>query len=221
MAGGAVEDVEAVAALGVPEPGKACPGLLQEARRRTRRACEPPRRLRGEAQAAQPKRVDLDRLADPRGHHPVPDLGIHPGQLHPGLAGGEEPIRGIDPDPISACRHHVIDDGLRAPERTRPARPSSFVPGRSPRSRGRTTSVASTVLYSGVVPASGKRLGDHAPVHHVGEAAQDRARHLGRPGHDGSRPGRPIMVSRPQSANQWNPAITVWPRRPSWSRVAR
>ena len=43
-----------------------------------------------------PERIDLDRLADARRDHPVADLGIHPGQLHAGLAGAQQPVRGID-----------------------------------------------------------------------------------------------------------------------------
>src|SRR5438270_7893602 len=31
--------------------------------------------------SVEPQGVDLDRLAAPRRHHPVADLGVHPGQL--------------------------------------------------------------------------------------------------------------------------------------------
>ncbi len=34
-----------------------------------------------------PQRIDLDRLADARHHHPIADPCIHPGQLHTGFAG--------------------------------------------------------------------------------------------------------------------------------------
>ena len=62
--------------------------------------------------------------------------------------------------------------------------------------------VASTVLYSGAAPESGKRFGSmpsltwRAKLRRIRAATSDRPR--------GSvSPGSAIMVSRPQSPNQW------------------
>ena len=55
----------------------------------------PPRALaqfRRRPQGVVPQGVDLDRLAAPRGHHPVADLGVHPGQLHAGLPRAQEAV---------------------------------------------------------------------------------------------------------------------------------
>src|ERR1700693_5384027 len=38
-----------------------------------------------DAERVVPERLNLNGLAATRGHDPIPDFGIHPGQLHPGL----------------------------------------------------------------------------------------------------------------------------------------
>ncbi len=50
----------------------------------------------------QPQRLDLDRLADPGRHHPVADLGVHPGQLHAGHARGEQTVL-VHLDPVAGA----------------------------------------------------------------------------------------------------------------------
>src|SRR6185295_8833301 len=50
----------------------------------------------------EPERLDLDRLADARGHDPVTDLCVHPGELHTRFAGGEEPIV-VEVNPVAGA----------------------------------------------------------------------------------------------------------------------
>ena len=51
-----------------------------------------------QAQRVVPQRVDLDRLAAPRRHHPVVDLGVHPGQLVALGALAQQAVGRIDAD---------------------------------------------------------------------------------------------------------------------------
>ncbi len=73
---------------------------------RIRRALQP-RRAR---QRVQPQRLHLDRLADPRRHHPVADLGVHPRELDAGHAARQQPI-GIGADAVARAAEVALDDG--------------------------------------------------------------------------------------------------------------
>ena len=63
-------------------------------------------------------------------------------------------------------------------------------------------SVASIVLYSGATLPSGKRLGSMPWLTNWAKARRIGAASSGRPAASAS-PGRLIIVSRPQSSNQW------------------
>ena len=54
--------------------------------------------IRQQAQRVVPKRVDLDRLAAARGHHPIADFRIHPGERVTLRPLGEEPVTWVDLD---------------------------------------------------------------------------------------------------------------------------
>src|SRR5262249_9189698 len=46
-----------------------------------------------DAERVEPERLHLDWLPDPGRDDPVAHLGVHPGELHPGLARGEQAVR--------------------------------------------------------------------------------------------------------------------------------
>jgi len=54
--------------------------------------------IRQQAQRIVPERVDFDCLATARSHHPIADLGIHPGQCVTLRSMGEEPVMRVDLD---------------------------------------------------------------------------------------------------------------------------
>lgn len=70
--------------------------------------------------------------------------------------------------------------------------------------------VASTVLYSGSGPTSGKRFGSIPPPTLAAKARRIPRASSKRPV-ESVRPGSAIIVSRPQSLNQCYPAMIVWP----------
>src|SRR5262249_26163196 len=76
-------------------------GLSQNSRERTY-----------DAQGVVPQRIDFDRLADARGHNPITNLGIHPGDLHAGHSGLEQAVGAIDGDTV-ACSLLVPFDHVR------------------------------------------------------------------------------------------------------------
>src|SRR5439155_3074102 len=78
-----IDYVVEAAGRGVPEAAREALHALGVERRVARREA-----LR-DAESIEPERLDLHRLPDPRGHDPVADLRVHPGELHPRLAGGE------------------------------------------------------------------------------------------------------------------------------------
>src|SRR5215471_3462929 len=65
---------------------------------------------RHRAQCVVPQRVDLDWLADARRHHPVAELGIHPGKLYSGDAGAQQRILWIDPNAVARATEVPFDD---------------------------------------------------------------------------------------------------------------
>src|SRR5271169_6777374 len=54
--------------------------------------------IRQQAERVVPERVDLDRLAAARGHHPIADFRIHPGERVTLRTLGEEPVMRVDLD---------------------------------------------------------------------------------------------------------------------------
>src|SRR6185436_11241991 len=82
----AIDDVVEPAGLLVPEAGG-------EARAGAREVLLPTlREAAADRERVQPERLHLHRLPDPRRHHPVADLGVHPRELDAGLAGGEQAV---------------------------------------------------------------------------------------------------------------------------------
>ena len=100
------------------------------------RACP----LRHARKRSLPQRIDLNGLADARRDHVLTDLRIHPGELYAGLAGAQQAIGWIFPDPkagsatvpvdnIAQCRKEIGQelliaarleigaDGLEVPQR--------------------------------------------------------------------------------------------------------
>ena len=62
-----------------------------------------------DAQRVEPEGLHLDRFADARRDHAVADLRVHPGELHPGHAGGEEPV-GVHADAVARAGAVTGDD---------------------------------------------------------------------------------------------------------------
>jgi hypothetical protein len=88
-----VHDVAQPAGLLVPEvPFEARRGLLGQTRKT-------PHPSAGQTQRVHPQRLHLHRLADARRHHPVAHLGVHPGELHAGLAGAQQAV-GVGADAV-------------------------------------------------------------------------------------------------------------------------
>ena len=65
--------------------------------------------LRPDAQRVDPQRLDLDRLADAWGHDPVPHLGVHPGELDAGRAGGEQAV-GVHPNAVARALGVTVEN---------------------------------------------------------------------------------------------------------------
>ena len=51
-----------------------------------------PRQVFHGAERVVPERLNLDGFAMPRRDHPIADLGVHPSELHSGLAGQEQAV---------------------------------------------------------------------------------------------------------------------------------
>ena len=95
-----VDHVVQALSVGPHEPCEAGPcdgGLGRERVRLAQHRGE----FRHDAQRIVPQRVDLHRLADARRHHPIAHLGVHPGELHAGLAGPQQAIRRIHSDAVA------------------------------------------------------------------------------------------------------------------------
>jgi hypothetical protein len=61
--------------------------------------------IRQQAERVVPERIDLDRLAAARSHHPIADLRIHPGQRVTLRPLGEEPVEAQDPETGEFAAH--------------------------------------------------------------------------------------------------------------------
>ena len=96
-----IDHVAAVAARVVPEPGKPGPCAFCQGSVRLGRFPQSAREFSHAAQPVIPQGTDLDRLADARRHDPISHLGVHPGQLHAGLAGIEQTVFLIQVDSIA------------------------------------------------------------------------------------------------------------------------
>ena len=128
----------------------------------------------GQSQRVEPERLHLHRLADARRDHPVADLRVHPGQLHAGHAAGEQAVRRRR-DAVARAALIAGEDRLDAWRRVGRASASSAGSLRAASRNSCTTmtyqSEASTELYSGSSPWSGKRLGnmpcETVPAHAV------------------------------------------------------
>ena len=125
-----------------------------------------------QAQRVVPQRVDLDRLAAARGHDPVADLGVHPGQLIALLALGQEAVLRIDPDAefaaLDVMTHDVAQDRkhLRQCRLVRNAREIARQRVEEPHRR-----VGGMVETLGI--AFREHVRDQPALHVIGEGAQD------------------------------------------------
>src|SRR2546426_599644 len=70
------------------------------------------RQLLHDTQSVVPQRLNLDRLARPRGDDPIADLGVHPGELNTRLTAGEQSIFS-SANAISRALDMPIDDVLQ------------------------------------------------------------------------------------------------------------
>ena len=76
-------------------------------------------RIGHDAQRVVPECIDLHRLEDAGGDHPVVHLGVHPGELHARLAGVEQAIGGGDVDLVAGAVDVPVDDVLEDRKRSR------------------------------------------------------------------------------------------------------
>src|SRR3989442_1126948 len=113
VSAGPVDHVETAPGGFVPEPLE--PRLRPRGQRlpRPRRLSEPAGEPGHRDERVVPEGVDLDRFADPRRHHPVAHLRVHPGELDPGLARREQAVRGILPDSAAPSRAMPAGDLLQ------------------------------------------------------------------------------------------------------------
>ena len=154
-----------------------------------------------QAQRVVPERIDLHGLAAPRRHHPVADLGVHPGELIAVLALAQQAVVRIDADAEARAAQMVLDDvaQLGQQQLAACARSSVYVEVAVERVEEPERGVG------GVIQALASRLpgtvGDQAVADVMGEGAQDVAGLAWRPVVRVS-PSRLIIVSRPQSVNQ-------------------
>ena len=108
-----IDDIVEITASGVPkapverEPGFV--GMLGEGASRLRALflAEPTFQ---EPQRVVPERVDLHRFAAPRRHHPVADLGVHPGKLIPVLSLAQQAVRRVHTNAEAGAAQMVIHD---------------------------------------------------------------------------------------------------------------
>ncbi len=108
-----VHDIIEPAAVGAHEPA---------AERGDRPAVQPgPAVVPGcrDAQRVDPQRLDLHRLADAGGDHPVAHLGIHPGELHAGNPCPQQAI-GVHPDVVAGAGGITFYDGVHRREQAVP-----------------------------------------------------------------------------------------------------
>jgi hypothetical protein len=120
---------------------------------------EPEGQVFHNAQRVVPESLNFDRFAATRRYHPVADFGVHPRELDSQFAGSQQ-AAGIHFDSVARAasvpgdafsKHGVefVADELQV-ARIREVCPSA----------SRNQRAASTVVYSGVSPASGKRFGN-------------------------------------------------------------
>ena len=149
----------------------------RRARRRARLAAASP--FLGEpvfeqAQGVVPERVDLDRLAAARRHHPVADLGVHPGELVAFGALAQQAVGGIDADAEARAAQVVLDDVQQLRQEQLEGGPVAgdlevAVDGVEEPER-RVGGVVEAFLL-----ALGEHVGDEAVADVMGEGAQDPA----------------------------------------------
>ena len=128
-----------------------------------------------QAQGVVPQGVDLDRLAAPRRHDPVADLGVHPGQLIACRALSQQAVAGVHADAEVRAPQMMLDDVAAASAAAAEA------------CRGRSVTVEITIegveepergvgrVIEAFLLALGEHIGDQAVADVVGEGAQDVA----------------------------------------------
>ena len=195
-----VEDVETAAAVLVPEPLERLAHARGRFFERVRIGIAVFGELRRGVERREPQRVDLDRLSDARRHDVIADLGIHPRQLHARNAGAQETVGRIDADAEPRSFRITGNDRAQHAETCRARTADRAVAVAQARIASTYQSAASTVLYSGALPASGKTLGSIPPSTNGAKprtiASATSTRRLAM-----SKPGSAIIVSRPQSLN--------------------
>ena len=175
-----VDHVVQALSVGPQKPCEAGPRGGSLGRERVRLAqhhCE----VRHDAQRVVPQRVDLHRLADPRGHHPISNLGVHPGELHAVLAGPQQTIRGVHFDTVTRAApvpgDHVGKHGKRHAQRCHIAgRRDIGAPGLEEPQRG----VGGVVVRD--LANTREHVGQHPLADKAGEGPQNSQRNVVPPG---------------------------------------
>ena len=133
-------------------------------------------------------------------NHPIANLRVHPGQLHSWLTGEEQTV-GVDVDVVARTTHVPVDDVAQA--RVKMLTYEGVIacvfdqcPYGFEKPQG---GVCGVVL--GCFAGIGKAIRQHALIDVVGKLTSMLFATSYRP-EVNVRPGRAIIVSRPQSANQ-------------------
>ena len=109
-----IEHIEAAICFCIPETRKACAGAYGGLLERLRRLADLQREICGSGESVEPERVNLDGLADARGHGPAVRARIHPRELRAGLATIEQAVRGIRVNGIARTLRVIGNDFLHA-----------------------------------------------------------------------------------------------------------
>ena len=134
-----------------------------------------------------PQGGQLHRLAFPGGDDPVPDLGVHPGQLP--VPDAQEAVLGVDPDPVARPPHVPLHDLLQDGEEGLDQRPPQGAVDHVHRPdvpQGGVRGVVVRLREGG--PAVGEAVGEHPLIDEASEGAQDVPRLLPAP-RGGGEPG--------------------------------
>ena len=128
-----------------------------------------------QTQRVVPERVDFDRFASPRRHHPVVDLGVHPRELISLRALRQQPVAFVDVDAETRAADVMIDDVLELRVQQRERQPIAraldvAIDGvEEPQRRiGR--------VVQPFLPPFRKHVGNQTVSNVVGERAQDESR---------------------------------------------